>query len=282
MTQTDLRYERFRNEEYAAVRELVSGDAEAGEDLLRTLAQYPDLFVTAYNDDKLVAIAQMSKPGVVSYLTVFVVVPFRRQGIGTAVVKHAEAVLREGGTQTVRSSFVTGHPAAHAFARKLGYDDYFSSAYMERTGDPFPPMELPARPYTDEDYLESQAMYAQAFHEMRVRVGSFPDSVVAHPSETERRAWREDAADHFVCERNGEIVAYSHLSGNEISSVSVRPDVQGQGIGRKFVMYLCNELYRRGHTTVSLWCVVGNPARHLYDSLGFTEGYSKQYMRKRL
>jgi mycothiol synthase len=125
-------------------------------------------------------------------------------------------------------------------------------------------------------------MYAVAFHEMRVRVGHFPDSVVAKPSEKERSEWKEEAVDRYVYVINGEIVAYSHLWGSEISSVSVRSDFQGHGIGRKFVKYLCNEIYRRGNPTVSLWCVVGNFARDLYDSLGFEEKYVMQFVRKTL
>ncbi|WP_217492818.1 GNAT family N-acetyltransferase [Bacillus sp. FJAT-27264] len=81
---------------------------------------------------------------------------------------------------------------------------------------------------------------------------------------------------------NGEIFAYSHISGNEISSISVRTDLQGLGIGRRFVMYLCNEIYRRGNATVTLWCVVGNDARNLYDSLGFKEKYTMEFVRKTL
>lgn len=45
---------------------------------------------------------------------------------------------------------------------------------------------------------------------------------------------------------NGEIAGYGYLEGNEIESVSVRRDLQGKGIGKKFTKHLCNELYNRG------------------------------------
>jgi ribosomal protein S18 acetylase RimI-like enzyme len=114
---------------------------------------------------------------------------------------------------------------------------------------------------------------------MRVRVGCFPDSVITQPSEKERRAWKEDVEDRFVYEIDGEIVAYSHISGNELSSISVRTDFQRLGIGKKFVMYLCNVIYQRD-TKVDLWCVVGNSARNLYESLGFTEKYIMDFCEK--
>ncbi|MCQ6563510.1 GNAT family N-acetyltransferase [Paenibacillus mendelii] len=277
-----IRYEHFSEKDDHAARELLSFDFEAGEDILRVLAEEPELFITAFIEDKLVALAQVNEPASQSYLTVFVAPQFRRQGIGSAMVKYAETELRTGGTHKVRSSFRAGHQSSLAFARKLGYDKYFSSALMQRTGDPFPLEELPVRLYTDEDYLASQSLYATAFHEMRFSVGCFPDSVIATPSEKERRAWKEDAEDRFVFEINGEIVAYSHISGHELSSISVRTDFQGLGIGRKFVMYLCNEIYQRGNAKVDLWCVVGNYARNLYDSLGFKEKYIKEFIRKTL
>jgi len=276
-----IRYEHFNEKDYSVARELLSYDVDEGQDILRVLAKEQELFITAFIEDKLVALAQVNEPASQSYLTVFVSPQFRRQGIGSAMVKYAETELRAGGTQKVRSSFRAGHQSSVAFACKLGYDKYFSSALMHRTGDPFPLEDLPVRQYTDEDYLVSQSLYATAFHEMRVRVGCFLDSVIAHPSENERRAWKDDAEDRFVYEIDGEIVAYSHISGNELSSISVRTDFQGLGIGKKFVMYLCNVIYQRG-TKVDLWCVVGNSARNLYDSLGFTEKYIMDFMRKTL
>jgi len=282
MNISDIRYEQFSEKDYHAARELLSYDADASEDMLRVLDDEPELFITAFIEDQLVGLAQVNNPAPQSYLTVFVAPLFRRQGIGSAMVKYAEDELRAGGTQKVRSSFRAEHPTSLAFARKLGYDNYFSSVYMQRAGESFPLEGLPVRLYTDEDYLPSQSLYATAFHEMRVRVGCFPDSVIEQPSEEGRRAWKEDAEDRFVYEYNGEIVAYSHLYGNEISSVSVHTDYQGRGIGRKFVMYLCNEIYRRGSAAINLWCVVGNDARNLYNSLGFKEKYTKEFIRKTL
>lgn len=281
MNISDIRYEPFGERDYDAVRELLCSDIETGKDILQILEQYPELFITVLYEDKLVALAQVNEPGPQSYLTVFVAPPFRRKGIGSAVVRYGESKLQAGGTQKVRSSFLADLPSSSAFARKLGYASYFSSAYMQRTGDLFPLEKLPVRLYTDEDYLPSHSMYATAFHEMRVRVGRFPDSVVAQPSEKERKAWKENAKDYFVYELNGEVVGVSHIHDNEIGSISIRTDVQGRGIGRKFVKYLCNEIYQRGYDTVKLCCVIGNDnARNLYDSLGFKEIYIKDMMVK--
>ncbi|MWV42699.1 GNAT family N-acetyltransferase [Paenibacillus sp. HJL G12] len=282
MSLANIRYEQYSQKDYPIARELLSYDADGGEEILRVLTKEPDLFRAAYIEDKLVALAQVNEPGSQSYLNVFVAPEYRRQGFGSAMAKYFETELLEGGTEKIRSSFRVGNQASLSFAIKLGYDPYFSSSFMQRTSDPFPLEDLPVRQYKDEDYLVSQSLYAKAFHEMRVRVGCFPDSVIAQPSEKERTSWIKDAENRFVYEFNGEVVAYSHISGNVLSSISVRPDLQGLGIGRKFAMYVCNEIYQRGCTNVGLWCVVGNYARNLYDSLGFKEKYVTQYLRKTL
>lgn len=282
MNLSDIRYERFSKKDYYTASELLSQDAEAGADLLQVLDEEPETFICAFIDDTLVALAQMEAPTHQSHLNVFVAPRFRRRGIGAAMVLAAETQLQAGGTRAVSTSFRSLVPASPGFARKLGYAPYYSLVYMQRTGGFFSQEEVPVRLYTDEDFLPAHSLYATAFHEMRVRIGRFPDSVVAQPNEGRRNAWKADAEDRFVYEINGEIAAYSHLHGNEISSVSVRSDLQGRGIGRKFVKYLCNEIYQRGHSAVILCCVAGNEARQLYDSLGFQETHIMEYMRKTL
>jgi ribosomal protein S18 acetylase RimI-like enzyme len=228
-------------------------------------------------DNELVALAQVEMSIPQSYLSIFVAPLFRRQGLGSAIVKYAEDILKEGGTKTIMSSFHANNKSSLAFARKHGFNNYFSSAFMQQTAEPFTLESLPVRPYTDEDYIASQALSGVAFHDMRVRVGCFPDSVITKPSEKGREEWKKDGGNHFVYEVNGEIIAHGHLCGNELSSISVRTDFQGRGIGKKFTMYLCNEICRRGNKTIELWCVVGNYARNLYESLGFKEKYIAEF-----
>lgn len=192
----------------------------------------------------------------------------------------AEAQLQAGGARKISTSVRSGVSSSLAFARSLGYAPYYSLIYMERTGGSFPQETASARLYRDEDFVDAHSLYATAFHEMRMRVGCFPDSVVAEPNEGRRTAWAADAEDRLVYELDGEIAAYSHIHRNEISSVSVRSDLQGRGIGRTFVKYLCNEIHRRGYTNVTLSCVVGNEAIHLYNSLGFQETHRMEYMIK--
>lgn len=115
---------------------------------------------------------------------------------------------------------------------------------------------------------------------MRVSVGDFPDSVIEQPSENMRKYWAKTANERLVYIKDGIIVGYAHIDGNEIGSVSVQNQYQGQGIGRNFVKYICNKILDEGNDAVSIYCVIGNKARNLYNSLGFQEMYTADYVVK--
>jgi mycothiol synthase len=151
---------------------------------------------------------------------------------------------------------------------------------MKYTGNRFDITEQLIRNYCDKDYDSAHEMYAKAFHEMRVSVGDFPDSIIERPSENMRKYWAKTADERFVYIHDDVIVGYAHIDGDEIGSVSVRSQYQGQGIGQNFVKYICNKILDNGNDEVSLYCVLGNKARRLYDRLGFQEVYTAEYATK--
>ena len=183
--------------------------------------------------------------------------------------------------EKITAFFDLADGGAIAFSEKLGFRRTFECVYMEYTGEKKAVGAVPVRSYRDEDYFEAHRMYAEAFHRMRVQVGDFPDSVPAQPSVEGRAAWLRDAENYLLYEENGDIVGVGHLCDDEISSVSVRVDRQGQGIGGQFVPYLMNTILERGHDAVHLECVVGNPARKLYDRLGFVPLYTQRFVEKK-
>lgn len=279
---TELRCEPLQKGDYASASDLLQCEGTSAVEMLNTLDNSPEDIMAVLLDDRLVALADVGKPGEQSFLSVFVDPQFRRQGIGSALVSRVEHELKVCGTRRVLSCFRPENEIARTFARKRGYTPYFSSAKMERASGPFRFEPLPVRQYTDNDYYACQALSARAFHEMRLRVGCFPDSIIVQPSEIDRKARLEDAENAYVYTDNEEIAACGTLLGNEIVSVSVRTDYQGRGIGKRLVMFLCNEVLIRGYDAVALWCVVGNYARHIYERLGFTEKCIAEYSRKTL
>ncbi|HCO73410.1 MULTISPECIES: GNAT family N-acetyltransferase [unclassified Clostridium] len=275
----ELLYKEISQNEYDVVREMLLQDIETSEEFLWALQNEPETLTVAYIEGEIVAVALIIPGKKSSCLIVFVAPQYRRKGIGQSVVQYGENKLHKEASK-IMTNFRADNEVSKRFARRFGYERQFSSAYMKHTEGRFAIGQLPVRLYIDEDYPQSHALYAQAFHEMRIKVGDFPDSMVEQPSEKNRQGWNADAANRFTYEENDEIAAHGHLEGNEISSVSVKIDLQGRGIGKKFMMYLCNEIYNRGYKEVVLWCVIGNTARKLYDSLGFRELHIAEFAYK--
>ncbi|WP_199616369.1 GNAT family N-acetyltransferase [Paenibacillus alkalitolerans] len=141
---------------------------------------------------------------------------------------------------------------------------------MEREGVPLPESNISVRQYEDDDYLICHNICEIAFYQMHERVGILP-SYYFPPNERERKRFVEDRNNRFVMLIDGEIVAVGIIDGCELSHVSVRPDLQSRGYGRAFVSFLVNEIIRRGEEIVKLGVVKGNPAKKLYESLGFKD-----------
>lgn len=188
-----------------------------------------------------------------------------------------EKILRDAGADTITTNYRIDHFASKSFAEKHGYIRSFSSTYMEYTGYQFDIPFLSIREYNDDDYESAHQMYARAFHEMRIRVGDFPNSVIEQPNDSMRKYWALTKKDRLVYVQGSEIIGYSHIVGNEIGSISIKSQYQGQGIGRMFMKFIINKILEDGYKTVSLYCVVGNMAKRLYDSLGFIDMYTVEY-----
>ena len=232
------------------------------------------------DDDQLVGIAQLEE-GKRAYLYVFINPIYRSKGIGSKAIVLCENRLLGTGTEEVMSTYNCVDVMAKTFANKKGFMRKFSSTFMRYIGKSFDLPEISVRKYCDEDYEAAHELYAIAFHEMRMRVGDFPDSVVQKPSEEMRALWAKSANERLVYTIDGEIVGYAHFEGNEIGSIAIKSGYQGQGLGRNFVKYICNAILSEGYSSVDLYCVVGNKARLLYDLLGFQAIYTAEYAIKR-
>ncbi len=276
----ELKYKKISENEYDIVKEMLLQDNGTSEDLCWAVDMEPETLTAVYLDEKLVGLVQIEPGKNTSSLVVFVSPKYRCKGIGHAIAMYGEQVLSEIQPKEIITNYLANNENSKKFAKKHGYGRSFSSACMKHTDGRFEIDELPVRQYCDSDYPQSHKLYAEAFHEMRVSVGDFPNSEVQQPSEKNRKAWNDDSINRYTYIESGEIAGHGHLEGNEIGSISVKIDLQGKGIGRNFMKYLCNEIYNRGHNEVILWCVVGNKARNLYDSLGFKELYVSEFSYK--
>ncbi len=264
--------------DYNKAWELISFEDADAEFLLAFKNKEED-FYYVFDDDQLVGIIELiiDKD---AFLYIFISPAFRNKGIGLIALKLCEEKLYKNSVKKITTTYRIDNLQSKVFANKFGYTRKFSSAYMKYTGNRFDIPEQLIRNYRGKDYDSAHEMYAKAFHEMRVSVGDFPDSIIERPSENMRKYWAETANERFLYIHDDIIVGYAHIDGDEIGSVSVRTEHQGQGIGRNFVKYICNKILDKGNDEVSLYCVVGNKARRLYDSLGFQEVYIAEYATK--
>ena len=254
----------------AACRVSDSDDAEAG--FVRAVKDRNGNIQGIYVDHEFAGVLRLaiSKN---AFLYIYVFPEFRKAGIGQNALKLCEDKIHSNGCERISTLYRTDCIAGRLFAEKSGYRRTYSMAYMEYSGARFSIKEQPIREYCDTDYESAHEMYAKAFHEMRVSVGDFPDSIIEKPSEKMRQYWDKTSNERLVYTSDGMIVAYAHIAGNEIGSVSVAIPYQGHGIGRDFVKAICNRILGNGHDAVTLYCVVGNRAKRLYESLGFREKY---------
>ncbi len=56
----------------------------------------------------------------------------------------------------------------------------------------------------------------------------------------------------------------------EVFTLYVRPDHQGQGVGRRLMIGLLRALAVSGHRSAVVWVLAANPARFFYQALGGT------------
>ena len=256
-------------------------DREEAEDFYEEVADGSDeVFAVGYGDEiiGLAYIGCEKKDSVYVYLFR----EYRGRGLGYPAAQAAERALPKT-VETVEIGYDLRDPVAKALAEKMGYRRKFASAKMVYEGGLLEESPLPVREYRNEDFLEAWTTSAEAFHRMRLSTGCFPESTVGTPSDEKRAYWTETANERLVLELDGEIVGCAHISGNELSVVSIKISRQGEGLGRKFVSYLVNRIIEKKIGAPVLWCVVGNvKARNLYESLGFREVCRYEFAEKKL
>ncbi len=255
--------------------------SELHTDFYETVSENDDALHEICHDDQTIGLAEIYNGGSKGYLYIYIFAAYRNQGYGHEAARLAEFQMMSPELKSIVTSYHVKDETARQFALSLGYPGKYASAHMTYRGKKFELPDLPVRQYEDGDYDEAFALYAEAFHRMRLSTGCFPESVPKAPSEAGRKEWAESADERYVYLDKGEIVGYAHQEGAELGSISVKISRQGEGFGRNFVRYMVNVIMEKTAEMPSLWCVVGNhKARRLYDSLGFEEDFCQEFAEK--
>lgn len=255
----------------AAIKAMLYGNEQFDDMFQASERTFPDGIFVARSNGATVGFLSFDGFKRKAETTIFVSMEYRQMGIGTALIAKANQLLSQSeAVERSMGACVEGDRSSLQFLYKNGYYISYSSYIMEREGEPLPESNIAVRQYEDDDYVVCHQIWEIAFYKMHEHVGILP-SYYFPPNERERKRFAEDRSNRFVMVVDDEIVAVGIINGNELSHVSVRPDVQSRGYGRAFVSYLVNEIMRRGETNVKLCVVQGNPAKKLYERLGFKE-----------
>jgi RimJ/RimL family protein N-acetyltransferase len=205
-----------------------------------------------------------------AFVYVYIFEEHRGKGYSYPAALAAERSIKASPLKSIQTGYDANNALAKKLAEKCGYAPTFASAIMKYRGEKLAEKPLPIRAYRDEDFLEAYTLTDEAFHNMRLGTGLFPDSKLAPPTDKEHTFWSETASERFVYEQDGEIVGCGRICEDTLSFIAIKIARQGEGFGRDFVIYLTNRLLEKGEAR--LWCVVGNDkARKLYESIGFRE-----------
>lgn len=260
--------------EEAAIKFMLRGDEYFSETFQENEANFHEgIFVARYNGLPVGFFSLNNyKRGRGAGTTIFVSEEYRRMGIGTELIKKADKLLSHyDAVERSMGACIDGDRSSLQFLYKNGYYVSHSMYFMEREGETLTENNFSIRQYEDDDYLTWHNISQMAFYKMREHVGILP-SFYYTSSEGERKSFLENKNNRFVMLVDGEIVAVGGIiAGNELHDVAVRTGLQSRGYGRALVSFLVNEIMRRGEKIVKLWVVKDNPAKKLYDRLGFKE-----------
>lgn len=261
-------------------RLMLEGKEEAWRSLLFTLGKWNEGAFIVRDGHAPAGILSLRKyTGTIAALMfIYVEEKYRRRGIGSELLRLSDGIISDSAYEQTLCKFAADEGAAQ-FLTKSGYRLYCSHYEMEREptlldGDNLSAAALRdrgivIRNYTDDDYMGYHNVSDIAFYLLREKVGLKPH-FYQQPSETERKKLAGVSKSRYVLVDNGAVAAIGALGENEISLLAVRPDLQARGYGRIMASYLNNKIINEQHPDkVKIGVIFGNPAKRLYEKLGF-------------
>ncbi|MBQ6569236.1 MAG: GNAT family N-acetyltransferase [Clostridia bacterium] len=240
-------------------------------DFYNEVSQNSDEIFTIGCGDKVIGLSCIDDD-TEGFIYVYIFPEDRHNGYGYAAAIASLRQMKSSPINCIYTCYDGNDRVAKKLAEKLGYIKKYSSAFMKYRGEKFVEPTLPIRRYKSEDFEQAFTLAAEAFHKMRLETGCFPESVAAGPDDEAKKYWADTANERYVYVLGNEIVGHAKIEGETLDSVAIKISHQGKGLGRKFVIFLVNQIMKNENECPCLWCVVGNnTARSLYESLGFEE-----------
>lgn len=250
--------------EYEKLTETMVEEEELRKNLISVLKNLEKCGIVAMEENELVGAAVFSGANKTTELQLYVKPLRRNSGIGTMILKAIEEKMSECGVEKVILNY-TEDEFIRNFVYKRGYEYLYRAEPMIYKGGKINLNSYDIREYEDKYFDKAERILSTAFHKMRLSIGM--KSKLAQPSEEYRNHCKDNKDNMFVLFNEGEIVAVTDLDGNCISHLAVDIKHQGKGYGRILASYAVNKILERGYKEVILWCLVGNTARFLYESI---------------
>ena len=274
-----VKLEKYHQNHGSFMEKLMIKDDFVRRDMEECLSAFPECAIVARSGESIAAVGVYTGVSEKTSFTFYVHPAYRRQGIGSLLLRTLEKEMAEKGIQEVVCDYMVDDSIS-AFLGRRGYETWFRSTHMIFSGT----LEMPSSPsipaYVDSDYPYVQKILTESFHRMRLHVGL--QSSLSAPSEEERFSFLKKADDIFVLRSEDEILAVAMVEGSEIDRIAVTVDKQGKGYGKLLLSHTVKVLLDRGFDEVTLWVVKGNPAQVLYEHFGFKVHRLHEFVHKRL
>jgi mycothiol synthase len=199
----------------------------------------------------------------------------RGRGVGTEILRLAEARARERGATRLHEGTLHGDEDARRLFEANGYA--FVRAFLRMAialdGPPPEPRVPEGLTLVRGDHVDERAVHAATQE-------GFEDHWEHEPQDYEawaRRHAKSDRSLWWVIEDDGEVVAASvnewkHEGAGWIGTLATRRAWRGRGVAQALLHASFGEFYRRGERTVALGVDASNPtgAVRLYQRVGMS------------
>ena len=229
-------------------------------------------------------------------LRVLVHSEWRRQGLGTTLLRTIEARARELGGQYLDTQIESSQHVGRSFLQARGFRPIHYSWQMV-----LPDISVAPPPDWPQGYTVRRFVPGRDEHtSVRLENDSFLDEWEYTPVElgeiegfVRSPSFRADGVIYAVKDRQAagecwswvddEAIAQTSEKQGDVWCLCVHPEHRGRGLGRALLLAGVQWLRRQGMTSVCLWVDGANDrARHLYESAGFRAARTDIWYREEL
>ena len=264
------------NERTASVAELRAGDS---------------LLMLAYRNDELVGSGAAGKSDVGGgSVTPRVLPPYRRQGIGTELLRRLASIIEESGFEDVGS--MVEDSGSLAFAERFGFVETGRQVEQVRTVGPDEPWPVVPEGIEVVTLAERPELLPRLYHELALQ--AFEDMPTPRKIEITLEQWESEWLNWpeatFVALAGEEIVGMAGLNYDadqpdraENTLTTVRRDWRGRGLARMLKETATAWASEQGIREIYTWTQTGNEnMRAVNERLGFVTRETSTSVRRAL